>query len=388
MRQLLSGIFSVALLGLAFSIPSPALAGPSLLFDVNNGKVLEHQDAFARWYPASLTKLMTAYVAFRALGAGEVTLQSPVRMTKNSSSQPPSKMGFKPGSVMTLDNALKMMITHSANDIAMAVGENVAGSEEAFVDRMNAEARRLGMSGTHYANPNGLFSPDNYTTARDQALLVTAIRKEYPQYLGYFNIEAIGIGKRVIPNINALIGRFDGADGMKTGFICESGFNFIGSATRDGRTLAAIVLGADSVTARAAQTAALLAQGFSANEPPTAPTLASMPVDGNGVGEATNMRDDLCTHRNKNRKKQKLADAGGEDDDEDQAPLVMGSPYLHKLDHPRNVVMVGLGDATGPGGLPEEPEYADVPIPTPRPDYTPPAKPAKPRGKAQSAAAQ
>jgi D-alanyl-D-alanine carboxypeptidase len=386
MRQLLSGIFSVALLALALSIPSTALAGPSLLFDVENGKVLEHQDAFARWYPASLTKLMTAYVAFKALDAGEVTLQSPVRMTKHSSSQPPSKMGFKPGSVMTLDNALKMMITHSANDIAMAVGENVAGSEEAFVDRMNDQARRLGMGGTHYANPNGLFSPDNYTTARDQAVLVTAIRKDYPQYLGYFNIEAIGIGKKVIPNINALIGRFDGADGMKTGFICESGFNFIGSATRGGRTLAAIVLGADSSTDRAAQTAALLAQGFAAAEQ-SGPTLVSMPVDGNGVGEATNMRQALCSKEARKRKKQKLADVGAEDEEE-QAPMVMGSPYLHKLDHPRNVVMVGLGDATGPGGLPEEVEYADVPIPTPRPDYTPPAKTQKPVAKAQSATVQ
>lgn len=384
MRQLLSGIFSVALLVLASPAISPALAGPSLLFDVNDGRVLEHQDAFARWYPASLTKLMTAYVAFKAIGAGEVTLQSPIRMTKNSASQPPSKMGFRPGDVMTLDNALKMMITHSANDIAMAVGENVGASEEAFVDRMNAEARRLGMSGTHYANPNGLFSPDNYTTARDQAILVTAIRKEYPQYLSYFNIEAIGIGKKVIPNINALIGRFDGADGMKTGFICESGFNFIGSATRQGRTLAAIVLGAGSITERAAQTAALLAQGFGTNEPADAPMLASMPVDGNGVGEATNMRQALCSKEARKRKRQKLADAGGEDDEE-QAPLVMGSPYLHKLDHPRTVVMVGLGGATGPGGLPEEPEYADVPIPTPRPDYTPPAKSTKPAAKAQSA---
>jgi D-alanyl-D-alanine carboxypeptidase len=371
---------------LALPVPSLALAGPSLLFDVNNGKVLEHQDAFARWYPASLTKLMTAYVTFKALDAHEVTLDSPVRMTKNSATQPPSKMGFKPGDVMTLDNALKMMITHSANDIAMAVGENVGGSAETFVERMNAEASRLGMTGTHYANPNGLFSPDNYTTARDQALLVTAIRKEYPQYLGYFEIEAIGIGKKVIPNINALIGRFDGADGMKTGFICESGFNFIGSATRQGRTLAAIVLGAASAADRAAQTAALLAQGFGTDEP-AGPTLTSMPVEGGGVGEATNMRQALCSKEARKKKRQKLADAAGGEDD-DQAPLVMGSPYLHKLDHPRNVVMVGLGDATGPGGLPAPVEYADVPIPTPRPDYTPPAKTTKPVVKAQSTTVQ
>ncbi len=363
MRQYLSRIFSIALLVL---VVSPlAHAGPSLLFDVNTGKVLSHEDAFARWYPASLTKLMTAYVAFQALQSGEVTLLSPVRMTRNSSSQPPSKMGFKPGSVMTLDNALKMMLTHSANDIAMAIGENIGGSEQAFVERMNAQAQRLGLTGTHYANPNGLFSPDNYTTAHDLALLVTAIRKDYPQYLGYFSIEAIGIGKRVIPNINVLIGRFDGADGMKTGFICESGFNFIGSATRQGRTLVAIVLGADTITARAAQAAGLLAQGFAMPEPDS-PTLASITPDVEDVNKPTNMREDLCSrHRKKHAQPSETADA------DDEQPLVMGSPYMHKLDHPRNVIMVGLGGATGPGGLPEEVHYADVPVPTPRPDYTP-----------------
>ena len=104
------------------------------------GKVLEHEDAFRRWHPASLTKLMTAYVTFRAVAAGELALDSPIKVTKHAAAEPPSKMGFKAGSVMTLDNALKMMLIKSANDIAMAVGENVGGSEEAFVERMNAEA--------------------------------------------------------------------------------------------------------------------------------------------------------------------------------------------------------------------------------------------------------
>jgi D-alanyl-D-alanine carboxypeptidase len=362
MRLRFLRIFFIGLV--AVVLPTLAVAGPSLLFDVKTGEVLSREDAFARWYPASLTKLMTAYVAFRALDAGEVTLLSPVRMTKLSSSQPPSKMGFKPGSVMTLDNALKMMLTHSANDIAMAVGENVGGSEAAFVARMNAEAARLGMTGTHFANPNGLFSPDNYTAARDLALLVTAIRRDYPQYLGYFSIEAIGIGNKVIPNINALIGRFDGADGMKTGFICESGFNFIGSATRQGRTLAAVVLGARTVNDRAAQVAALLTQGFEMPAP-RGPTLVTMTPQGDIGTDATNMREAICSRKHKGKKQP--AETGGEEDA--QAPLVMGSPYLHQLDHPRTVVMVGLGGATGPGGLPVEIPDSGVPVPTPRPAY-------------------
>ncbi|TIT87331.1 MAG: D-alanyl-D-alanine carboxypeptidase, partial [Mesorhizobium sp.] len=154
---------------LAGALALPVLSGaaranPVVLFDLKSGKVLEHQDAFKRWYPASLSKLMTAYVTFRAIAAGEVALDSPIKVTKHSAGEPPSKMGFKPGSVMRLDNALKMMLVKSANDIAMAVGENIGGSQAAFADRMNAEAARLGMVGTHFVNPNGLYSPDQYTT--------------------------------------------------------------------------------------------------------------------------------------------------------------------------------------------------------------------------------
>ena len=239
------------------AVAGPALANPVVLFDLNSGKILQQQDAFKRWYPASLSKLMTAYVTFRALAAGEVQLDSPIKVTKHSAAEPPSKMGFKPGSVMRLDNALKMMLVKSANDIAMAVGENVGGSQAAFADRMNAEAARLGMTGTHFVNPNGLYSPDQYTTARDLAVLVMAIRREFPQYAPWFSIEGLAVGKKAIPNYNLLIGRYPGADGMKTGFVCPSGFNMIGSATRNGRTLVAVVLGEKSAVSRAEAAAKL-----------------------------------------------------------------------------------------------------------------------------------
>ncbi|RVB44558.1 D-alanyl-D-alanine carboxypeptidase, partial [Mesorhizobium sp. M7A.F.Ca.CA.002.03.1.1] len=156
-------LFSAGTIALSV-VAGPALANPVVVFDLGSGKILQHQDAFKRWYPASLSKLMTAYVTFRAIAAGEVQLDSPIKVTKHSAAEPPSKMGFKPGSVMRLDNALKMMLVKSANDIAMAVGENVGGSQAAFADRMNAEATRLGMNGTHFVNPNGLYSPDQYTT--------------------------------------------------------------------------------------------------------------------------------------------------------------------------------------------------------------------------------
>lgn len=340
----------------------PAAAGPSIVFDLASGQVLEHEDAFARWYPASLSKLMTAYVAFRAVAAGELALSSPIRISKHAAAEPPSKVGFKPGSVLTLDNALKLMLVKSANDIAMAVGENVGGSQQAFAARMNAEARRLGMTGSHWVNPNGLHSPEQYTTARDLALLVKALRAEFPQYASYFTIEGLAVGKTRYKNYNLLIGRYAGADGMKTGFVCASGFNQIGSATRGGRTLVAIALGELSATGRADRAAKLLDQGFSTNAAATA-TLASLAHYG-VEGVATDMRPQVC--------EKKPAAAQSESGAEAEAAAGARSPWLRKLDPAPHYVAVGLGGATGPvplalRGLGDNP-FASVPIPTWRPD--------------------
>lgn len=345
-----------------------AQANPVVVFDLNNGQILQHQDAFKRWYPASLSKLMTAYVTFRAIAAGEVQLDSPIKVTKHSAAEPPSKMGFKPGSVMRLDNALKMMLVKSANDIAMAVGENVGGSQAAFAERMNAEATRLGMNGTHFVNPNGLYSPDQYTTARDLAVLVMAIRREFPQYAPWFSIEGLAVGKKAIPNYNLLIGRYPGADGMKTGFVCPSGFNMIGSATRNGRTLVAVVLGEKSAITRAEAAAKLLDQGFDTQAAGSA-TIATLAPYGDTVSP-NDMQDEIC--KKKARAEQSEAPPAAA-----AAKDVPKSPYQEKLDHVPTLVAVGLGGATGPapkamldqGGQ----EYADVPIPSWRPDQPAPA---------------
>ena len=353
--------FLKLLLAGAVSLPTlcvSALANPTMLFDLQTGKVIEHQDAFKRWYPASLSKLMTAYVTFRAIAAGEVQLDSPIKVTKHSAGEPPSKMGFKPGQVMRLDNAMKMMLIKSANDVAMAIGENIGGSQAEFAARMNAEARRLGMTGSHFVNPNGLFSPEQYTTARDLALLVMAIRTEFPQYAPWFGIEGLAVGKRAIPNYNLLVGRYPGADGMKTGFVCESGFNQIGSATRNGRTLVAVVLGEQTAITRAEAAAKLLDQGFATAEPGWV-TVSALPSYGDTTS-LNNMRQEIC------EKKPAAAQS--------EAPAVAAkdkpkSPYQVKLVAP-TLVAVGLGGATGP--LPKamigKVEYADVPTPTWRPD--------------------
>ena len=176
MRRILGTI----LIGAAALAALPAAAGPSILFDAASGRVIESDNAFQRWYPASLTKLMTTYVAFRAVQSGEVTLLSPVLVSKKAANEPPSKMGFAPGSVLTLDAALKIIMVKSANDVATAIGESLGGSQEAFAARMNAEARRLGMTGSHWVNAHGLHEDDQYTTARDLAVLASALRREFP----------------------------------------------------------------------------------------------------------------------------------------------------------------------------------------------------------------
>ncbi|QDC01273.1 D-alanyl-D-alanine carboxypeptidase family protein [Mesorhizobium sp. 8] len=354
-----------ALAAVALTASGPALANPSILFDLGSGQVIEHEEAFKRWYPASLSKLMTAYVAFRALQAGEAELDSPIKVTKHAAAEPPSKMGLKPGTVLRLDTALKMMLVKSANDIAMAVAENIGGSQAAFAERMNAEAARLGMVGSHFVNPNGLFSPEQYTTARDIAVLVAALRRDFPQYAPWFSIEGLAFGKKTIPNYNLLIGRYDGADGMKTGFVCPSGFNQVGSATRDGRTLVAVVLGEQTAISRAEAAARLLDVGFAV---PTkgSTTLASLQPYGD-TETATNLRDVVC-HK-KTAAEQSEAPPAKTDEEKPK------SPYQQKLVHP-TLVAVSIGGATGP--VPKAMldaagnQYADVPVPGWRPDLPPP----------------
>ena len=345
-----------------------AQANPVVLFDLDNGRILEHQDAFKRWYPASLTKLMTAYVTFKAIADGEVALNSPIRMTKLASSQPPSKMGFKPGSVLRLDTAIKIMITKSANDVAMAIGENIGGSQEDFAVRMNAAAARLGMSGTHFVNPNGLFSPDQYTTARDIALLVTALRHDFPQYQPWFSIEGLSIGKKKIPNYNLLVGRYPGATGMKTGFVCPSGYNMVGTATRNGRTLAAVVLGEKSAIARADAAARLLDQGFGTSMT-AAVGLAGLQPYGDTLA-VNDMQEEVC------KKQPKEAQSEAAPAADAKAPK---SPWREKLVNPK-LLAVSLGGATGPvpramigrieiaDTASEGGKAANVPVPSWRPD--------------------
>jgi len=250
------------LLGAVLLAPSGAFAGPTLLFEPYNGTVFYAEDADVPWFPASLTKLMTAYVAFEALKAGTITPDTKLICSKEATEQAPSKLWLKEGQSITLDIALKVLIVESANDVAVMIAEGVAGSDAAFVARMNEAAQRLGMTRTHYVNVNGLPEEGQVTTARDLAKLARAIIIEFPEHADVFSTVQVQVGDNVIRSHNGMLVSFPGADGMKTGFICDSGYNIVVSATRDGRKLVAVVLGERSRASRKDLATDLLNTGF------------------------------------------------------------------------------------------------------------------------------
>ena len=223
------------LVGALLIAPSVASAGPALVFEPINGTVFYSEDPDVQWFPASLTKLMTAYVTFQALKAGEIKPDTKITCSQEATAQAPSKLWLPVGGQITVDTGLRVLIVKSANDVAVMLAEAVAGNTDAFVGRMNEAAARLGMTRTHYENVNGLPQEGQVTTARDLAKLTRAIIVEFPEYADIFALSSIQVGKKLIRTHNRLLVSFQGADGMKTGFICNSGFNIVASATRDGR---------------------------------------------------------------------------------------------------------------------------------------------------------
>jgi D-alanyl-D-alanine carboxypeptidase len=286
----------IVVAALALLLPSVAHGEARLLIEADSGKVLEAENATMPWYPASVTKLMTAYVTLRAVKDGKITLDTLITVSPTAASQSPSKMGFRPGTQLTVDNALKMMLVKSANDMAVVLAEGVGGSIDGFSAMMNQTAQKLGMTQTSYVNPNGLPADGQITSARDLAILARAIIKDLPEYEYFVHIPSIRYGRRVTQNFNKLIGRYPGADGFKTGFICASGYNLVASATRDGKRLIAVVLGASSGTMRAVRAAQMLDRGFGTNGLGwLKPTLGSVdqlaPID----ASPPNLRDEMCS---------------------------------------------------------------------------------------------
>jgi D-alanyl-D-alanine carboxypeptidase len=298
-RFLILGMAATAAFALAGA--TRARAEAQLLIEASTGKVLHAENATMPWYPASVTKLMTAYTTLRAIKEGRLGFDTLITVTRNAAAQQPTKMGFKVGTRLTVDNALKMLMVKSANDVAVAIAEGVGGSIAGFADMMNANARRLGMSQSNFVNPNGLPAENHVTSARDLGILARALILEFPEDDFYFHIHSIRYGNRVIKNYNTLLDRYPGADGMKTGFICASGYNVVASATHNGRRLIAIVLGAYSGAVRSQKAAQLLERGFNSGglswlTPSLGTVDALAPID----AQPPNLRDEMCGgHRRK-----------------------------------------------------------------------------------------
>ena len=331
-----------------------------LLIEADSGRVLHAENATVPWYPASVTKVMTAYVTLKAVKQGRIALDTLLTVSPNAVAQAPSKMGFKAGSQLTVDNALKMLMVKSANDVAVVLAEGVSGSIASFSEDMNRAAARLGMTQTTYVNPNGLPADAQITSARDQALLARAVYRELPEYELYWRVSAIKFGKRVMRNYNTLLDRYPGTDGLKTGFICASGFNVVVTAKRNNRRLIAVVLGARSGAVRAVKAAQMLERGFQNGGGFSwlAPSLGTVETMRAVETDPPNLREEICG------KKRKRPAAESEDHDDADATEAALPPGVDSSS-PRAVMLSSLRTAnTKPSALigPLTPSMAPIEV--------------------------
>ncbi|PRD42265.1 D-alanyl-D-alanine carboxypeptidase [Phyllobacterium phragmitis] len=242
----------------------PAFADSSkyaaIVVDANTGKTLFSANADAGRYPASLTKMMTLYMLFEAMRAGRVNKNTPIPVSAYAAAQPPTKLGFKPGQSIPAEAAIMALITRSANDVAAAIGEYLGGSEQRFAQMMTAKARRLGMKSTVFRNASGLPDRSQRSTARDMAILGIALREHFPREFAYFSTKSFVFRGKTIRGHNRLLGRIKGVDGIKTGYIRDSGYNLVSSVKDNGRKVVAVVMGGKSGATRDAHMAELISK--------------------------------------------------------------------------------------------------------------------------------
>jgi D-alanyl-D-alanine carboxypeptidase len=270
------GMFGfVAALFTISSDPSHAAPYADIVVDANSGTVLHSTNPDAQRHPASLTKIMTLYLLFEQLEAGKLKLDSPLQVSKEAAGQMPTKLGLKPGSTLAVEDAIKGMVTRSANDAAVVVAEAIAGDEDAFAKLMTRKAQALGMSRTIYKNASGLPDSGQVTTARDQSTLGRAVQERFPRYYKYFSIRTFTFRGQSIGNHNHLLGRVEGVDGIKTGYVSASGFNLVTSVHRGNRYLVAVVMGGSSAGSRDAKMRDLISDKIAqASVKRTAPMVA------------------------------------------------------------------------------------------------------------------
>ena len=256
---------------------NPAYA--AIVVDANSGTVLHATNPDALRHPASLTKIMTLYLLFERLESGKLKLDTTLKVSEHAEDQSPTKLDLEDGETIKVEDAIKGMVTRSANDAAVVVAEAIAGSEEEFATLMTRKAQALGMTRTVYKNASGLPHDDQVTTARDQAILGRAIQERFPVYYKYFQTRSFVFRGETISNHNHLLGRVEGVDGIKTGFIRASGFNLVTSVRRENRHVVAVVLGGASASARDARMRLLISEHFaSASTKRTAPLIAEAPA--------------------------------------------------------------------------------------------------------------
>ncbi|PLT96772.1 D-alanyl-D-alanine carboxypeptidase [Sinorhizobium medicae] len=256
-----AGCFVLAGFLAAVTVPASAIANTKYagyVVDANTGEVLYAENANAQRYPASLTKMMTLFLTFEGLDAGKFQKSTRIPVSPHAASEPPSKLGLRSGSTITVEDTMYALVTKSANDAATALGEFLGGSEQGFAKMATAKARALGMKSTTFRNAHGLPDVGQVTTAADMARLGIALRERFPHHYHIFETRSYRFGKTTLRSHNRLVGRVEGVDGIKTGFINASGFNLVTSVKRDGRSIVAVVLGGRTAASRDAQMRALL----------------------------------------------------------------------------------------------------------------------------------
>lgn len=249
----------IALCLIAAAALSPILASPpavaasgtaALVIDVHSGRTLYARNADAPRYPASLTKIMTLYVLFDFLRSGRIEMHTPLVATANAAAQSPSKIGIKPGETIRVIDAIRVLVTKSANDVAVVVAENLGGTEENFARMMTSTARRLGMNNTTFKNASGLPDPGQISTARDMSILALRVMRDFPEYYELFSTKYFSYAGQRYRNHNRLLFDYEGTDGIKTGYTRASGFNLVASVKRDHRHLVGVVLGGKTAARR------------------------------------------------------------------------------------------------------------------------------------------
>jgi D-alanyl-D-alanine carboxypeptidase len=248
----------VSFSGHAFAKPVAA----SIMVDAATGEVISSSNADAQTYPASLTKMMTLYLLFDALKHGQIKLTDQLTFSDHAASQEATNLAVSEGASIKVETAILAVVVRSANDVATAIGERLAGSEWAFAKKMTATAHSLGMSNTTFLNANGLPNPGQHTTARDMAILGVALLRDFPEYYHYFSAENFTYRGVQYAGHNRVLNKLDGADGIKTGYIRAAGFNLVSSAERNGRRLVGVILGGQTPYIRDKQMVAMMTKGF------------------------------------------------------------------------------------------------------------------------------